>query len=290
MRLLTILLTLPMFAYGQGTCQVRHLAIFDANIVEVMEERTLQLQAGSNAVEWRSLMPQAVLATLRVTSDQVTVVRQNVTLDGSEVRGQKAPVLHLVLQNGAAAGPRKVQVDYLAPGLSWKGEYTLQLGRPVGGAPEEMFMDGWLSVQNGSGMDVCAEFVDLIAGEVQLLTGGGSAARDFVVTSQQAAYRAPEPPQQSPGAEIAGVSVFSRLRLGKDILLLANALNDRFPLFQRLKLPVEQPNIFENDSRTQTVGRGGFMLQPVGLEVRLVSKNNSSADRSRRCWVAPPAV
>src|ERR1017187_8610563 len=38
----------PFLAYGQGTCPVRHLAIFDANMAEVLEERTLELQAGVN--------------------------------------------------------------------------------------------------------------------------------------------------------------------------------------------------------------------------------------------------
>ena len=60
-----------------------------------------------------------------------------VSFDGPEVRGQKSPVLHLVLQNAGAAGPRKVQIDYLAPGLSWKGDYSVLLGPPGAGGTRD---------------------------------------------------------------------------------------------------------------------------------------------------------
>lgn len=118
-------------------------------------------------------MPQAYIRTIRVTGDRLTVVRQDVTYDGPDVKGQKSPVLHLVLQNGGASGPRKVQVDYLAPNLSWKGDYSMLLAAPVDGAPPaEMLLDGWVTVQNDTGTDVSAGTVDLVAGEVQLLVGG----------------------------------------------------------------------------------------------------------------------
>jgi hypothetical protein len=266
----------PFLAYGQGTCPVRHLAIFDANMAEVLEERTLELQSGLNTVEWRSLMPQAVIGTLRVTGEQVAVVRQDITFDGPEVRNQKSPVLHLVLQNGAAAGPRKVQVDYLAPSLSWKGDYSLVLGPPArGGAPTDMLLDGWVSVHNNTGLDVCADAVDLVAGEVQLLTDGSRGGRNYVANAQLVQADAAPSEEESAGAAVSGLSVFSRIGLGRNIAIPANTLIGRFPLFQRLKLAVEQRNIFENDAQTQTLGRGGFMLLPRGLEVRLVSRNDS---------------
>ena len=266
----------PFLAYGQGTCPVRHLAIFDANLAEVLEERALELQSGLNTVEWRSLMPQAVIGTLRVTGEQVAVVRQDITFDGPEVRNQKSPVLHLVLQNGAAAGPRKVQVDYLAPSLSWKGDYSLVLGPPArGGAPTDMLLDGWVSVHNNTGLDVCADAVDLVAGEVQLLTDGSRGGRNYVANAQLVQADAAPSEEESAGAAVSGLSVFSRIGLGRNIAIPANTLIGRFPLFQRLKLAVEQRNIFENDAQTQTLGRGGFMLLPRGLEVRLVSRNDS---------------
>ena len=123
-RWLGFLWVVPFLAYGQGTCPVRHLAIFDANMAEVLEERTLELQSGLNTVEWRSLMPQAAIGTLRVTGEQITVVRQDITFDGPEVRNQKSPVLHLVLQSAGAAGPRKVQVEAMCSkgrGAWWTG-------------------------------------------------------------------------------------------------------------------------------------------------------------------------
>ncbi len=272
--LFPILLFAPALAIGQGVNHTRHLTIFDANVAEFMVERTVELQPGLNTIEFRSLMPQAFLRTLRVAGDRVTVVRQNVTYDGPDVRGQKAPVLHLVLENSGAAGPRKVQVDYLAPGLSWKGDYAMVLAKPAAGAtPAEMSLDAWVTVQNDTSTDVSAGTVDLVAGEVQLLVGEGRQFGRLQSNAQMARFANVADEETSQSAEVTGVSVFSRLRLGRDISMTANTPVNRFPIFQRLKLAVEQRNVFENDARAQTLGRGGFMLLPRGLEVRLVARN-----------------
>ncbi len=52
---------------------------------------------------------------------------------------------------------------------------------------------------------------------------------------------------------------------------------NRFPIFQRARLAIVQRNIFENTYEAQTLGRGGFILLPRGLEVRLVAKNTAPA-------------
>jgi hypothetical protein len=276
---LAILLAAPLALSAQSPCRTTHLTIFDANLAEFLEERTLDLQAGPNSIEWRSLMPQTYIRTIRVTAGEgVTVVRQDVTYDGAEVRNQKSPVLHLVIQNGGASGPRKVQVDYLAPGLSWKGDYAMLLRSPVpSGTPTEMQLDGWVSVQNDTGADICAASVDLVAGEVQLFLPGASAPRAFTANSQVANPGTGAFASEDAFAEVTGMSVFSRFHLGRNIDLAANACIGRFPLFQRLKLPVEERHIFENEATAQTLGRGGFMLSPRGLEARLVSRNQSTA-------------
>jgi len=277
--LLAMLLAAPLTLPAQYLCHTKHLTIFDANLAEFFEERTLDLQSGPNAVEWRSLMPQTYIRTIRVTAgDRVAVARQDVTYDGPEVRNQKSPVLHLVLQNAGAPGPRKVQIDYLAPGLSWKGDYALLLAPPAAsGTPEEMQLDGWVTVQNDTGADICATSVDLVAGEVQLLLPGTGVPRTFTANAQVASLDAGAAAAGEAFAEVTGMSVFSRLRLGRNIAMAANASIGRFPLFQRLQLPVEQRHIFENEAAAQTLGRGGFMLAPRGLEVRLVSRNQSES-------------
>ncbi len=274
-----LLLIVPFLAYGQATCPVRHLSIFGANVAEVLEERTLELQAGENAVEWRSLMPQAAIGTVRVTGEQLVVLRQDVTFDGADVGNVKSPVLHLLLRNPGAAGPRKVQVDYLAPKMSWTGEYSLVLDAPRPAVtPAGMLLDGWVSVRNETGMDVCADAVDLVAGDVELLADGGQ-TRGYAANAQMAPAPAVLESEVDSAAEpqVAGLSVFTRFGLGRNIAIAANTPIARFPLFQKLKLAVEQRDIFENDAQTQTLGRGGFMLQPRGLEVRLVSRNDSAA-------------
>ena len=171
---------------AQPACRTTHLTVFDANLAEFLEERTLDLQAGPNSIEWRSLMPQTYVRTVRVMAGEgLIVVRQDITYDGPDVRSRKSPVLHLIVRNAGTPGPRKIQIDYLAPGLSWKGDYALLLGSPTAnGTPMEMKLDGWVTVQNDTGTDICAGSVDLVAGEVQLLLPGAATPRTFTANSQ----------------------------------------------------------------------------------------------------------
>jgi hypothetical protein len=281
--LLFILAALSTHTLAQTQGSAAHLTIYDANVAEVLEERTIELQAGMNQVEWRSLMPKALVRTLRVTAEDAEVVRVDVTYDGIEVRGQRSPVLHLFIQNGGRAGRRRVQVDYLAPDLSWRGDYSLVLDETQNGAPpRSATLDSWVALYNQTGTDVRGGTVDLVAGEVSLLTGaGGYRGEDdqvLRVTSQQASgMNELAVSMLGTSAEATGLSAFSRFRLGRDVALNANAPVSRLPLFQRKPLAVTQRNVFENEHTVQTLGRGGFVLIPRGLEVRLVSKNPAEA-------------
>jgi hypothetical protein len=275
-RLLTLVLAAPAVVSAQAPCNIKHLSIFDANVAELADERVFQLQPGLNTIDWRGLAPQAIVRSIHVTAENITVIRQDITYDGPSIRNQQTPSLHLLLQNNAGAGPRKVQVDYLAPNLSWKADYSILL--PGGdGPPEQMLLDGWVSIQNDTGSDICADALDLIVGEVQLLYPNGTTnMRDSNANSQWYSGQAPMPISGSgpiSTAEVKGLSVFSRFRLGRSVSMPANSLFNRLPIFQSLKLPVKQHDVFENDAKSQTLARGGFMLLPRGLETRLVSSN-----------------
>jgi len=253
------------------------LTIYDAGVAEFLEERTIELQTGTNRIEWRSLMPKAFIRTLRVTAADAEVIRQDITYDGVEVRGQRSPVLHLEVRNRGAAGPRRIQVDYLAPDISWRGDYSLVLDEATGGAPPtSATLDSWVSLSNNTGTDLRAGMVDLVAGEVALLTGGGYMRSDEIVANTSQMARSEVSSNEgafSSSAEATGLSAFSRFRLGRDISLNANAPVSRLPLFQRARLAVVERRVFENEYGTQTLARGGFVLLPRGLEVRIVSKN-----------------
>jgi hypothetical protein len=279
MRHVLWLLAVPSMLPAQAPCRTTHLTIFDSNLAQFLEERTLDLEKGSNAVEWRGLMPQAFVRGIRVVAeDGVTVARQDVTWDGPDVRGQKTAVLHLTLQNSGSRAAKKVQVDYLAPGLSWKSDYSLLMGPRTNDEPGgQMRFDGWVTVQNDTGADVCAGTVDLVSGEVQLLFSGASAQNRFTANAQNAFSGRDAAASGDVLAEVAKVSVFSRFRLGRNIAMTANAPVGRFPLFQGFALPLEERNVFENGAGDQTLGRGGFTMAPRGLEVRLVSRNQSQS-------------
>jgi hypothetical protein len=76
-----------------------------------LEERTIELQTGSNTIEWRSLLPKAYVRTVRVVAENADVIRQDVAYDGADVRNEKSPTLQLVVQNRGAAGARKIQIS-----------------------------------------------------------------------------------------------------------------------------------------------------------------------------------
>lgn len=273
---LCLCLLLCPAARAQG--ETAHLTIYDAGIAEFLEERTVQLQPGLNQIEWRSLMPKAIVRTLRVTAEEAEVVRQDVTYDGPQVNNQRTPVLHLVLRNRGAAGPRRVQVDYLAPDMSWRGDYSLVLDPTAAGVPPtSAALDAWVSLYNRTGADVRAGTLDLIAGEISLLPADGVHRGDDEV--QLAAQTRSEVGDFAAAAAAgsAPLSAFTRFRLGRDLALNANAPVSRHPLFQRARLAVAERLVFENEYGVQTFARGGFVLLPRGLEVRLVSKNPTEA-------------
>src|ERR671921_2859043 len=178
--LLLTLLSLSTHAPAQTQGAAAHLTVYDAGLAEILEERTVELQPGLNQVEWRSLMPKAYARTLRVTAEDAEVVRVDVTQDGVEVRGQRSPVLHIFIQNRGRAGGRRVQVDYLAPDISWRGDYSLVLAPTQGGAPPTSgTLDSWVALYNNTGTDVRGGTVDLVAGEVALLTEDGTLRGDY---------------------------------------------------------------------------------------------------------------
>jgi len=261
-----------------GNNSLSHLTIYNAGVAEFLEERTMELQPGLNTIEWRSLMPKAYLRTVRVLAQNAEVVRQDVTYDGAQVNSEKSPVLHLVIQNRGAAARTLVQVDYLAPNISWQSDYALVLEpTPNGEAPTAATLDSWVSLYNNTGVDLTAGTVDLVAGDIALLPDGGPGFRaEYAAQTSINASREYEPSLDSSGAsfaEVSSLSAFNRFTLGQNIDLNANSLITRFPIFQRARLAVVQRNVFENTHDTQTLGRGGFILLPRGLDVRLVAKN-----------------
>jgi hypothetical protein len=263
---------------------ISNLTIYNAGIAEFLEERTIELQQGKNTVEWRSLMPRANIRTVRVLAEDAEILRQDVTYDGTQVNSEKSPVLHLVIQNRGATARKRVQVDYLAPNLSWLSDYSLVLDMtPKGGAPTSATLDSWVSLYNNTGVDLTAGTVDLVAGEIALLPDGasGSSRSDYATqissnVRNSSGYEAEESSGES-YAEVSSLSAFNRFTLGQNINLNANALISRFSIFQRVRLAIVQRNVFENTHDAQTLGRGGFILMPRGLEVRLVAKNTASS-------------
>jgi hypothetical protein len=279
--LLPLVCAAPAAARGQGT--VSHLTIYDVGVAQLLEERTVQLQPGTNYIEWRSLMPRAFIRTLRVTADGAEVVRQDLSNDGQEVRNTRSAALRVVVNNRGGARTAQVRVDYMAPDLGWNADYSLVLA-PTGQdvAPTAGTLDAWVSLLNETGTDVRAGTVDLVAGEIALLVGGGQNRQEAFAAnvSQSLGARGGGGGGGTGGllaAEPGGVGAFQRFRLGRDVALNTNAPVGRHPLFQGARLELVQRNVFENTFNEQTLARGGFQLLPRGLDVRLVARNPTGA-------------
>ena len=283
--LLVCCLTYQSTARAQsGNSSLSHLTIYNAGVAEFLEERTMDLQPGLNTLEWRSLMPKAYIRTVRVLAESAEVVRQDVTYDGAQVNSERSPVLHLVIQNRGAAARARVQVDYLAPNISWQSDYALVLEpTPNGEAPTAATLDFWVSLYNSTGVDLAAGRVDLVAGEIALISDSGSSSRtDYaaqanISVNASSSYSESDESGGASSAEVSSLSAFNRFTLGNNLNLNANASVSRFPIFQHARLAIVQRNIFENAHDAQTLGRGGFILLPRGLEVRLVAKNTASS-------------
>jgi hypothetical protein len=259
-----------------------HLTVYNAGIGEFLEERTLQLQQGLTTIEWRSLMPKANIRTVRVLAEDAEVVRQDVTYDGAQVNNEKSPVLHLVIQNRGATARKRVQVDYIAPNISWQSDYALVLEPTASGeAPTAAILDSWVSLYNYTGTDLAAGTVDLVAGEIALLPDGAGGGSRTEYTAQMSVNVSSSSSENESSvvsnAEISGLSAFNRFTLGNNINLNANSTVSRYPIFQRARLAIVQRNVFENAHDVQTLGRGGFILLPRGLEVRLVARNTAGS-------------
>jgi hypothetical protein len=71
------------------------------------------------------------------------------------VNNEKSPVLHLVIQNRGTTARKRIQIDYLAPGLSWLSDYALVLDAVAKGeAPTAATLDSWVSLYNYTGVDL----------------------------------------------------------------------------------------------------------------------------------------
>ena len=274
--LLFVVAVSPTFAIGED--KTKNLAIYDAGVATVLEERTVELQTGLNTIEWRSLLPKAYIRTVRVVAENADVIRQDVAYNGAEVRNEKSPTLYLAIQNKGAAGMRKVQISYLVPNMRWQSDYSLVLDQTAENVPPiGATFDSWVSIFNSVGTDVAAETLDLIAGDVALLDRGSSyREEEYTRQAQTNVYSSTETSEGATTADVEGLSVFSRFRLGQNISLPSSASVNRFPLFQRARLGIVQRNVFENTYNQQTLARNGFTLLPRGLEVRIVSKNTTN--------------
>jgi hypothetical protein len=274
-------------AHAQSSEQnISNLTVYNAGIAEFLEERTFDLQPGYNTIVWRSLMPRANIRTVRVVADDAEVTRVDVTYDGPQVNEARSPVLHLVIQNRGATARKRVQIDYLAPNVSWQSDYSLVLEpTPKGESPTAATLDSWVALNNNTGVDLAASTVDLIAGDIALLPENMPNAYrgDYAVQASVNVTSGYDTSEESGGAsfaEVSSLSAFNRFTLGQNISLHANSLINRFPIFQRARLAIVQRNVFENTHDVQTLGRGGFILLPRGLEVRLVAKNTATSPMS----------
>jgi hypothetical protein len=97
------------------------------------------------------------------------------------------PTLIWTLENQGAANHR-VEASYLAGGLAWNADYVLTVTRDDKTAD----LDGWVTLQNGSGTSFKNASLQLVAGDLNRVRGGlGGAANDAKHAMRELAAAAP---------------------------------------------------------------------------------------------------
>jgi len=67
------------------------------------------------------------------------------------------------------AGPREATLSYLTTGLAWKADYVAMFDEKAG----KLDLQGWITLTNNSGTTFTAAETQLVAGSVNLTSGGG---------------------------------------------------------------------------------------------------------------------
>lgn len=123
------------------------------------------------------------------------------------------PTLVWMLENGGSARHR-VEASYLSGGLSWNADYVLTIGRDDKVAD----LAGWVTLKNQSGTSYRNARLQLIAGEVNRVSGDtiereAGIARKMGMVAQAPAMQFYYRNQQSPGSPIkSDVKVYYRFK------------------------------------------------------------------------------
>ena len=106
---------------------------------------------------------------VRKIGDRVEVLRQDdiptrVIFDGIPPNLRAKPTLSVTVES-ARAGPRPATLSYLSNGLSWKADYVALFDE----GPGKLDLQGWVTLENTSGVDYPDAQVQLVAGDVNLV-------------------------------------------------------------------------------------------------------------------------
>jgi hypothetical protein len=102
--------------------------------------------------------------------DRIEVLRQDdiptrVIFDGIPQNLRAKPTLSVTVES-ARAGTRPATLSYLTNGLSWKADYVAMFDE----GPGKLDLQGWVTLTNTSGVDYADAAVQLVAGDVNLVS------------------------------------------------------------------------------------------------------------------------
>jgi hypothetical protein len=101
------------------------------------------------------------------------------------------PTLSVTLE-ADRAGRREAVLSYLTAGLSWKADYVALFDEPSG----RVDLQGWITLTNQTGTGFTDADVQLVAGDLNLLSGQGQYGAGY---DARRGYRPPPPPPPPPG-------------------------------------------------------------------------------------------
>lgn len=124
---------------------------------------------GAQVTETATVLSVNEGVVLRV-GERIEVLRQDdiptrVIFDGIPENLRARPTLSVTVDS-ARAGARPVTLSYLTTGLSWKADYVALFDEPAG----KLDVQGWVTLTNQSGVTYPAADVQLVAGDVNLVS------------------------------------------------------------------------------------------------------------------------
>ncbi len=182
----------------------------------------------------------------------------NISVEPFPLKSAKYPQLNWVIDS-QKKGNQKVGLTYQTHGLNWKAEYTAVLD----GKEEQMDLNAWANLSNSTGYEYKNSHIKLVAGDLNLNSGGAIHESMYARAKSDIAVQAPNAMSQRTFSD------YHVYDLDRVVDLGINA-KKQIRLFKEKTFPIKKEYVF-NDRMMGGAGKG-----KIAINVRLTFENSKS--------------